>query len=265
MKCANCGSQETHVVLDIKNENSHYLTPNKTNGNRKWHKCVKCGIAFSTPRLTLEEIEWMYKNYRNISFRNETPDEYFKRITSLPKDKSENYQKYSYIHESLINFQPLNILDIGCGGGVLIHELKKHWNSAKYFGIEPSPNYAELASRKTYANIINGYFSSATKYETKFDLITCCHVLEHIEDFNKFITAMKSNLNDNGYIYLEVPDYSDFMLLEKNHSRFTEPSHLWYFSEVSLNRIVKNNGLEIERCEVKTSIRGKRNLIYILK
>ena len=259
MKCAQCGSDDTQVVLDIKNSQNHFLTPKRKDANRKWHKCRRCGIGYSTPRLTEEEIEWMYENYRSTEFRNETPDEYFCKITTLPKDKSENFQKYRFIKDSLDGWEPGHALDIGCGGGVLIHELKKHWKNTKYYGIEPSPNFAELAGRKTGANITNGYFNKKASFGTKFDLILCCQVLEHIDDIEAFIEAMKMNLKKEGYIYLEVPDQSDFRVLNKDHSRFTEPSHLWYFSEDCLGEIVKRAKLEIKRCKVEKTIRGRNN------
>ena len=125
-------------------------------------------------------------------------------------------------------------------------------------------NFAELAGTKTAANITNGYFNKRVTLGTKFDLILCCQVLEHVNAIEEFISAMKMNLKQGGYIYLEVPDQSDFQLLNDNHSRFTEPSHLWYFSKESLGEIVKKATLEIRQCKIEKTIRGRNNLVYLL-
>ena len=264
MKCPNCGCNDTEELIALKNTEKHYLTPFKKNGNRGWRKCKQCNIGFSTPRLTEKEIEWMYENYRNDSFRNQSPEKYFEEITSLSNEKSENYQKFIYIHSNLYKFKPKSVLDIGCGGGVLIHELKKHWKDARYYGIEPSPNFAELAQKKTGADIKNGFFSGSTEYKDKFDLILCCQVLEHIELFEEFLKAIRENLGNSGYVYLEVPDQSDFTHLEKEHTRFSEPSHLWYFSKTVLDKVMCQVGFNILQSDVKKTIRGRNNLMYIL-
>lgn len=39
----------------------------------------------------------------------------------------------------------------------------------------------------------------------RVDLIMACHVLEHISDFNMVLLEILENLNDGGYLYLEVP------------------------------------------------------------
>ncbi len=98
-----------------------------------------------------------------------------------------------------------------------------------------------------------------------FDLITCCQVFEHIKELKEFIRAVYSNMHANTYFYLEVPDIIDFDHLESNHSRFTEPSHLWYFSQKFLQNFFEQESFQVITSKKDRTVRGRNNLTLILK
>ena len=263
MTCPYCNSKDTSDIFTILIEDENYLVPEHTGMPRSWLNCNSCGVKYSFPRLTDFQIEYMYQNYRSEEFRKEAPDDYFDRITSLSDSGSENYQRYVHISSVLNGCTPSSILDIGCGGGVLIHTLKKQWPNSSFHGIEPSPNFADLASRRTQSNVLCGYLNSQAFHRQSFNLITCCQVLEHVPDLDSFLTEIHLRMNSRSILYLEVPDHGDFIKLPKDHTRFTEPSHLWYFSLNSLIPIVENSGFNILSANTFLSKR-KRNNLFVL-
>ena len=264
-KCAYCKSNNTELRTIIKNKDRHFLVPELKNLERKWFDCKSCKICFSIPRLTTKQIKYMYSNYRSESFRGETPDEYFDRITSYPPEESENLNKSQWIIKNINKeWKPNTILDIGCGGGVLLYTLSQLFKSAELFGIEPTKTYAELASRRTSALVENGYFEKESFKNLNFDLITCCQVLEHVADIDAFLINLKEIAHKDSYIYIEVPDISDFTTLKHDHFIFSEPSHLWYFSSNSLFSIFESHGYKILSKEVTRTVRGRNDLRFLL-
>ena len=264
--CPHC--KKNNLLLRESSPQGEYefLVPDINSSIREWIDCLNCNLCFSTPRLSQKQLDFMYMNYRSEEFRGETADEYFDRITNYPPEKSENFQKLIWITGKIQkNFAPHKILDIGSGGGVLIHTLGKFFSNAELFGIEPTANFAELSQRRTKAQITNGYFNSTAFEDHSFDLITCCQVLEHIENLTDFAKDVYSKINKGGYFYLDVPDISDFDTLEKNHSRFLEPSHLWYFNSEFLCKKLFKNYFSLIEYTVNKTVRGRNNLMILFK
>jgi len=74
--------------------------------------------------------------------------------------------------------------------------------------------------------------------EKKFDCIILSHVLEHIYDLNNFVINLDKNLNNNGLIYIEVPNaefYDKFDPLQEINIE-----HINFFSKLALsNKSIK--------------------------
>ena len=90
--------------------------------------------------LDTAETKKLYLLFRDRTIRSENPDEYFDRISSLPAGESENYQRCIWLDNEIPRTG--KILDIGCGGGVFLHqfqgffgqggmllELNRQWNT----------------------------------------------------------------------------------------------------------------------------------------
>ena len=144
-------------------------------------------------------------------------------------------------HLSIESEERSTILDAGCGGGTLIHELEKIYKTDRYYGIELNKNYADLARRMTGAEIINAPYVAGT-YDFEFDIIISAKVLEHVNEPMFFLEQISNDLKDTGLTFIEVPDIQDIWTLPSNHERFWIP-HLWYFSASSLNALAGLVGL----------------------
>ena len=265
-KCAYCNSSKLKLRTNIINKERHFLVPGLLDLERKWYNCNHCGICFSIPRLNKKDIDYMYENYRSEAFRGESPDQYFDRITNYSPEESENHQKVQWIISNIDQaWNPTKILDIGCGGGVLLDTLRRTYKKAQLYGIEPTESYAELASRRTGAKVNNGYFHKDSFPQNIFNLVPCCQVLEHIDDLNLFVNDLRKITDKSSFIYIEVPDIKDFDTLPLDHFIFSEPSHLWYFSSAFLNPYFISNGFEILLSDVITTIRSRNDLRYLLR
>ena len=103
--------------------------------------------------------------------------------------------------------QPLkniNILDIGCGGGLLCEPLKRL--GATITGIDASKNNIEIAKLHAKEMGLNiNYIFGATenlKFEKKFDVILNMEIVEHVSDVNMFIESCSKLIKKNGIMFV---------------------------------------------------------------
>ena len=103
-----------------------------------------------------------------------------------------------------INIKELNVLDIGCGGGILTESIAK--KGAQITGIDMSKESIEVATQHAYENNleINYFLTNAEEFSkknrNKFDLITCMELLEHVPKPQSVIEASKKMIRPGGHI-----------------------------------------------------------------
>jgi 2-polyprenyl-6-hydroxyphenyl methylase/3-demethylubiquinone-9 3-methyltransferase len=125
-----------------------------------------------------------------------------------------NPTRIKYIKENIINnfklknkFKPLsgiNILDIGCGGGLLSEPMSRM--GANVTGIDASDKnikVAKLHSKKNKLKI-NYLCSSPEKLKItkKFDVILNMEIVEHVEDIDFFLKSCSKLLKKNGLMFV---------------------------------------------------------------
>ena len=122
--------------------------------------------------------------------------------------------RIQYIKENIIsNFKlkikkkpldKINILDIGCGGGLLSEPMTRL--GANVTGIDASSkniNIAKLHAKKNKLKI--NYLCSSPeklKIKKKFDVILNMEIIEHVEDINFFINSCSKLLKKNGLMFV---------------------------------------------------------------
>ncbi len=125
-----------------------------------------------------------------------------------------NPTRIKYIKENIINnfklknkFRPLsgiNILDIGCGGGLLSEPMSRM--GAKVTGIDASDKNIKIAKLHSQKNKlkINYLCSSPEKLKItkKFDVILNMEIVEHVEDVDFFLKSCSKLLKKNGLMFV---------------------------------------------------------------
>jgi 2-polyprenyl-6-hydroxyphenyl methylase/3-demethylubiquinone-9 3-methyltransferase len=94
----------------------------------------------------------------------------------------------------------LNILDIGCGGGLVSIPLSKLGYNIT--GIDLGNDNIDIANKKALEKNLEANFMCKTLYEIeeKFDVILCLEVLEHVEDIKKFICKIATLLKPGAIV-----------------------------------------------------------------
>jgi len=122
--------------------------------------------------------------------------------------------RIKYIKENIINnfklknkFRPLsgiNILDIGCGGGLLSEPMSRM--GANVTGIDASDKNIKIAKLHSKKNKLKiNYLCSSPeklKIEKKFDVILNMEIVEHVEDIDFFLKSCSKLLKKNGLMFV---------------------------------------------------------------
>ena len=112
--------------------------------------------------------------------------------------------------------------------------------------------------------MVVGNYSAGLFPDMRFDLITINQVLEHIIDPKSFLLDVKRDLAEGGFVYIDVPDVSDFETLPPEHDRF-QMQHLWYFSITSIANLCELVGYKVIAIENHITYRRRNNLRVLLK
>ncbi len=104
------------------------------------------------------------------------------------------------------NIKNLEILDVGCGGGLICEPLSRL--GAKVTGIDYVPDNIKIANthskkKRLKINYICDDIENI-KFNKKFDLIIIFEVLEHLDNWEYFILKIKKNLKFNGKILIST-------------------------------------------------------------
>jgi SAM-dependent methyltransferase len=119
---------------------------------------------------------------------------------------TQDIRRYLYGRAALAGSQ--RVLDVGCGTGVLQHELQE-LSQAKIIGVDLALNHLKLATRNTQGALFTQGdahvlpFSSGT-----FDMALCHFVILWVSDPLKVITEMRRVVAPGGAVLaLAEPDY----------------------------------------------------------
>ena len=219
------------------------------------YSCTNCGFVMVLPRLSMDEQTKLYKegNFSKVARGSKKPAS--SKIRSV---ESTAWLYYQHLTEtlSLEKIQSLkNSLEIGCGAGSFLRLLKISGLDVK--GIEPDLNMAQYGIDQYELDIETGFFEDVV-LESKYDLISSFHVIEHIENPTLFVRKVYESLQQGGLFYLECPTLDNMYGTDEKFF-FWKP-HINSFSDVTIRFLLEKEGFEVLNL---TYLRGFVNVIAI--
>ncbi len=185
-------------------------------------QCLNCGLVQRTHESFMGLSNFYEQDYKN----------YFDRPGAASYDLPRYRAMANWIYEVVKSFNPKNILDVGCGRGWTITELKKLFPNSQFTGVEPSIHNADKAS-ESGLKVHNGFVSTLKDKLEKYNLIYSTNVLQHVTNIENFISDLLEHLTDDGIILITCPNStmpsSEMMFCDQNFS--FAPIHLFKIAE----------------------------------
>jgi len=241
INCPICGGKDFKFVLKGV-DNLHEIE-----GEFNVFKCVHCSLILTNPRPDSFEIEKYY------------PDEYkpyklnFKRAKWMASLRRKYKWLFKIINPSMTldldsNRKKANILEIGCGAGNFLYELKYMHPSWNIQGTDF--NKKSIEKLKKYG--VDTFVSDLTEIPLESDSIDIVYgwmILEHIHKINEALREVHRVLKKDGKFSFSIPNAGswEFRFFAQNWFALQLPSHLYHFTEITITKILEKNGFKIEK------------------
>ena len=227
------------------------------------------------------------KKFSQISSEWWDPEGKFKPLHKF------NPIRIKYIKNNIINnfniktrirpLENIDILDIGCGGGLLSEPMSKL--GANVTGIDASEkniNVANFHAKKNKLKI-NYICASPEKLilKKKFDIVLNMEIVEHVDDVNFFINKSSEFLKKNGLMFIATLNKTlksyifailgaEYILRwlpvgTHNWEKFIEPSKLIKFGENNSLKLEKIDGMIFNPVFKEWKISKDKSVNYIAK
>ena len=237
IKCIICDEKDEELLYHFQD---HYL------GNT-WNmvRCRQCGLVYLNPQPDQQTLRQTY--HKIYSQNNE------KRLKS-PLETIEHLLRKLRAVE-IIGFRKKGeILDIGCGRGIMLKYLKeKGW---KIKGIEFSEDTGSIAKRILREDLYMGTDSIKQFNDETFDVVVIDYVLEHVAQPYKILNEVNRVLKSKGLLIVSVPNMESLQAVWAKDKWFhlDIPKHLFHFSSKTLTEllnkaefsVIKRKGLFLE-------------------
>ena len=161
---------------------------------------------------------------------------------SISSESGKEYVPFllDYIKKHATFNDKIDVLEVGCGTGLILKKLKEDTLGNNYCGIEPGNH--PIVEGLRGVNIIKDFFPSL-KLQQKFDLVYSFCVLEHLEDPINFIENIYNQLTEKGIMIFGVPNCEPFYR-EGDLSMFYN-EHFSYFTKQSIVALSQKLNLSI--------------------
>ena len=171
----------------------------------------------------------------------------------------DNIIKDFNLKNSIKPLKSINILDIGCGGGLLSEPMQRL--GANVTGIDASKRNIEIAKIHAKKNKLKINYLNKTpenfNIEKKFDVILNMEIIEHVADIDLFIKASSKLLKKNGIMFVATLNKTlksyIFAIIGAEYVLKWLPigTHDWekFVKPEDLIRISKNNNLIKKRLD----------------
>lgn len=239
------------------------------------YRCAQCESAYLDPRPTPESIGRAYAGYYTHSSDDHPIVRRKGRIRSLLHDLINGYQNRRYKTQRspalpagrwLLPLLPSlrtaadaecrhlpalpvgggRLLDVGCGnGGFLALARQAGWQVE---GVDFDEGAVQAARSRGLEVQLGGADVLAGREEV-FDVITLCHVIEHVYDPVTTLRRLHALLKPGGVLWLDTPNLASLgaRRFGSNWRDLDPPRHLVLFNPQSLQQAMREAGFHTFR------------------
>lgn len=193
--CPLCNSDFTHHQFFERVPSKHWNGVAQDFIQITYAICDHCGLVFLWDRYDDEEQDNYYRNGDYRSTVQGTP-------VITDRVLKEQNARVEFLMPEIDVEQVRFALDVGASTGLLMKALQEKYD-CKVLGIEPGEHFRLQSGVKMFSEMDLLY---SKEYYNAFDLITCIHTLEHMNDPLHFLTQLHEFISEDGHVFIEVPN-----------------------------------------------------------
>lgn len=183
------------------------------------YKCPKCELEIFFPQI-IGSPQFYKESYIKLPYSND------KWEFEIAKNDIKNLKSF---------------IEIGCGEGAFLSKIKTIPN---IIGIEYNPEAAEIA-RKNGFTIYNS--TDYNRIKNNVDGIALFHVLEHVPNPIDFLKNLIFLLNDDGKIYISVPNQDGPIKYINPCAHNMPPHHATRWNQTTFKVLAQQLNLSIDK------------------
>lgn len=201
--------------------------------------CKDCGLIQTNPRMTQEAYNQFYDiEYRKLYVGEDvSTEEFFKG----------QYQKgktiCGYLKEGLgTDLTNLKVLEVGAGAGGILCYFKDRGN--EIYGCDLGSEYIAFGRDNYNLNLHVGTINDI-RINWIPDIVIYSHVLEHISNPVEELIKLKSIVDENSYIYIELPGIKYLThSYDMDFLKQLQNAHIYYFTLTTLKNVSRRTGYD---------------------
>ena len=226
--CPICGCKEAEILYEI---NFAKAKEEFIPEHYDIVACNDCGFIFNNTNWVQEDYDKYYSD----------TTKYSSAFTSGAGGLSElDKIRYNDIIDRIEKFinKDSSIVDIGCAKGGLLRTFQDRGHNNLY-GIEASHDAIENLKQYNIEGKDSSIFD-ITNINKKFDVVIVSQVLEHIYDLKNVKYILENILNDNGILYIDIPDGTSYIKNKLAAYYYFDLEHINHFSLITLEYLFDN-------------------------
>ncbi len=226
--CELCGSSNTRFAFFVKDKNRRV-----DNAEYKVMRCEECGVGFTLPKLSAQELSRYYTN------------EYYSLDGNMKLEAATRPHNQTRVEKIRRFVREGKLLDVGAGTGMFLKTAKENGFDAE--GLEISADAAAFGNATWGLNIRQGNLHETSLPPECYDVVTLGHVLEHLHKPHDAISRLHSILKRDGLLVVAVPNFASMQaaLFGSHWFHLDVPRHLFHYTPANINALVEGKGFTV--------------------
>jgi SAM-dependent methyltransferase len=243
--CDQCGGRGQRPYLAMKDHIFHVP------GTFSIVQCTSCGLLFTNPRPTGDELRGLYATYYDGNGLRRPSTGFAASIRQHPGILSLWHALCGQYSSAALRKLRGNVLDIGCGTGDLLEQART--KGCRAFGVEPNAFSAEICRRKGF-EVYTGSFEDIPFPPNFFDAVVLWHSVEHLSSPRSALAKIKRILKPGGHVLIWCPnaDSSPAALFRQFWFGWHLPFHFYHFTPKTLTALAETAGFRVEKLRAVT-------------
>lgn len=229
-RCPLCGSTESTPA---------FVTTDEYRNQFPLRSCSHCQTRFLFPLPTDEQLAKAYA----VGYYGEGATKFGGLIEKL-RDRSFAGRARNFARELSAG---ASVLDIGCGDGRLLRQLKRVGKDLALHGVELPGPAAERTRTIPGVRLKLGSVDSVDFEDGSFDFISMVHVIEHVPSPHQALQKMARWLKPGGRLFLAFPNIDSWQASYFGAAWFhlDPPRHLSLVPPEAMRSTLSDLGLEL--------------------